>query len=253
MGVHEGPLELLSEDSLLQLRDVPAVHHGYVYAAFAGDLDTQGIEHAGFGCAMVLVDELPQSGYVHPGYPGCIRVLARIAGVHRVDGRGVDDAVGTHRACDHHRYGIGRVPRLGAAHDDDSPGRGCRGGFLSRLRDPVRHASERQSQELGVELRGPDPHDVQLAIVAAELPARRRVVSGGPPSADHDGELHAVLDREQHPCESGYVFGIIVPRDEDRTPDRYHDFVHEQPYLARALAIKTLGVRHGRHKFGRQG
>lgn len=217
--VDEGPGERLPEDGLAQLLEVPPVDHRDVDAGLPGYLHAEGVEDAALRCVVLLVDDLPETPDGHPGYPLRVGVGARVRGVHRVDGGGVDHAVRLHGAGDHHGDGVGRVAGLGAAHDHDPPGdRGPR-GLLRRLRDALRHVPERDAEELGVEPGGPDAHDVELTGVASQLPAGGGVVAGrAPPSADHR-ELHDVLHGHQHPGESGYVIGIIVTGDQDRPSD----------------------------------
>lgn len=226
MGIHERPVEGLSEDGLPELLEVPAVDHRDVDAAFLRYPDSEGIEHAGSGGVVLLVDYLAQSGYGHPVYPHRVGVGARIVCVDGVDRCGVHDPVRIHGACDHGGDGICRVTGLGSSHDHDLAGNGAGCGLLGSLRDLLGHVAESQAQELGVEPRGPDAHDVELAGVPSELPARGRVVTGRLPAPAHHGELHLVLDGEEHLRESGYVIGIIVTRDQHRTADRHHDLVY---------------------------
>lgn len=217
--VHEGPVELLAEDGLPELLQVPAVDHRYVDLRLPGYLDPEGVEDAAPGGVVLLVDDLAQALYGHPGYSLGVRVGAGVRGVDGVDRRGVHHAVRAHGAGDHHGDRVGGVAGLRPSHHDDPPGdRGPR-GLLGRLRDALGHVAEGHPEELGVEPGGADAHDVELTGVAAELPPGRGVVAGrAPPSADH-GELHDVLHGGQHPGQSGYVIGIIVTGDQDRPSD----------------------------------
>lgn len=224
--VHERPVEGLSEDGLPELGDVPAVDHRDVDAGLPGDLHPEGVEDAGRGGVVLLVDQLAQASDVHPGDLLGVRVLAGIGGVHRVHRGGVDHAVGAHGAGDHHGDGVRCVPGLRPAHHHDPAGSGGACELLCGLGDAVGHVPERERQELGVEPGGPDAQDVELVGRPAELPPGGGVVARGAPSADDHGDLHAVLDGQQHLGESGYVIGIIASGDQNGPPNGDHDLVY---------------------------
>ena len=227
MGVDEGPVELLTEDGLLELGDVPAVDHGDVDVALLCDLHAEGVEHARFGRIMVLVDELSKPGYGHLGDLHRIGVGAGVVCVDGIDCCRVDYAVGPHLTGDHHGDGVGGVSGGGPSHDDDLPGCGRPRSLLRGLRDALGHVPERHSEELRVEPRGPDPHDVELVGVPSELTSGRGVVTGGlAASADHR-ELHLLGCGTQHLRESGYVIGIIASGDQHGSPDGHDNFVYK--------------------------
>ncbi len=196
MGVDECSFEFRPADGLRQLREVPSVDHGDVDPGFRGDPHAERIEDAGLGRVMLLVYDLSESGYVHPGDLLGVRVGAGVGGVDGIHRGGVDHAVGLHGPRDHHRHRIRGMAGLCAAHDDYAagPGEPCR--LLGCLGDLVRHVAESKTQQLSVQPGGAYAHDVQLAGVSPKFPACGGVVARRAPSSDDDRDLHLVLQRQ---------------------------------------------------------
>ena len=122
MGVDERSFEFRPADGLRQLREVPSVDHGDVDPGFRGDPHAERIEDAGLGRVMLLVYDLSESGYVHPGDLLGVRVGAGVGGVDRIHGGRVDDPVRLHGAGDHGRDRIGRMAGGRSSHDHDPSG-----------------------------------------------------------------------------------------------------------------------------------